>query len=375
MPNPGYSEGQLREAIEAVRQHGNVAEAARALGVPDGTLRNRYNAAIRRGLDSDIVHQAPSGHSIKGVSTLYNGAGDIISQWVKTRVDGPSIEETIDILKAAFSEYEPAAIPVPEPAVIDPEIATIFPISDAHFGLYAWAKEAGEDYDLDIADRTNRAAFARLMATTPPSEEAVILGLGDLLHADDTTNRTARSGNPLDVDTRHAKVLQTAALYLTSCVDLALQKHRHVTVRNLPGNHDTHSAFAVTMALWAWFRNAPRVTVDIDPSYFWWWRWGNVLLGATHGDMSKMDKLPLIMAASRPEDWGSVKHRYIMVGHVHHKSALEAGGVIVESFQSTAARDAWHQASGFRSGRSMSAITLHNLDGEIVRNRVNVTPA
>ena len=69
---------------------------------------------------------------------------------------------------------------------------------------------------------------------------------------------------------------------------------------------------------------------------------------------------------------GATKFRYAMTGHIHHKSAIETGGVIVESFQSPAARDAWHTAAGFRSGRSMSAITLHKDKGEIARQKVNI---
>ena len=85
-----------------------------------------------------------------------------------------------------------------------------------------------------------------------------------------------------------------------------------------------------------------------------------------------MAQLPLVMAASNPEQWGATKYRYAMTGHVQHNSAIETGGVIVESFQRTAARDAWHQASGFRSGRSMTALTLHKTKGEISRQKVNI---
>jgi hypothetical protein len=49
------------------------------------------------------------------------------------------------------------------------------------------------------------------------------------------------------------------------------------------------------------------------------------------------------------------------------------GGVRVESLQAMTARDAWNAASGYRSGRSLSAITFHAEDGEAGRHRVNIS--
>jgi len=89
--------------------------------------------------------------------------------------------------------------------------------------------------------------------------------------------------------------------------------------------------------------------------------------------MTKPAELPLIMATSKPEDWGASKHRYLWMGHIHHKSAIkEYGNVIVESFRSPAARDAWHSGSGYTSGRSMTAITIHKQYGEISRQTANI---
>ncbi len=402
------SDELLSEAVEALkRANGNKQHAADALGLKVSTYKARLKIASRRGYyashpampgfeivgittktdaEGNVTGQhirekpeqdrapfsLPEGHAIKGVSALLDANGDVQQQWVKTKqgeLDPIWIAERI---RDVFEGMERRAEPEQPPSHADEDLATVFPIADAHYGLYAWKQEAGADYDLTIADDTNREAFGRLIASTPSSGTAVILGLGDLLHADDTTNRTARSGNALDVDTRHAKVLQTAAAFMIHAVDAARQKHGRVIVRNLPGNHDTHSAQAVTLALWAWYRDEPRVEVDTSPAYFWWWQFGKNLIGATHGDMAKMQDLPLIMASSCSEAWGATKYRTVLTGHIHHKSALEAGGVVVESFQSPAARDAWHEASGYRSGRSLTAITYHTERGEIARQKVNL---
>lgn len=372
---PPVSDETCLEALACLERHGgNKAAAANELGITRSALRNRLFRAAQRGLDGSVPKPLPPGQKIRGVSTLYRigeGGADEIMQWVKTTAE-PSLADAIEEIKAAFAEYEGRSYPVIEPATVDDDLAVILPVADAHFGMYAWGDEAGEDYDLAIADTTNRTALARLIEASPPSSVAVVLGLGDLVHTDNASNMTNRSGNALDVDTRYAKVLQTAVLFMIHAVELSLARHRRVIVRNLPGNHDENTAVAVSTALWAWFRNNDRVDVDTNPGRFWWWRHGASLLGATHGDMAKMPQLPLIMAASCPEDWGATKFRYIYTGHVHHKSAIEQGGVIVESFQSPATRDAWHTASGFRSGRSLSAVTLHREHGEIARFKVNI---
>lgn len=399
----------LIEALRLLKLHKSMLAGAAAAGIPRTTFQSRIYEANRRGLDADSVpggavpqgfevkslnkqfdadgnllrqsvgsrpgpggkFELPAGHVVKGLSVLTDANGQTIAQWTKTRAGEMSPEYWADVIKAAFEGYVPALAFIPEPDA-DKDLATILPVSDAHFGLYAYGAESGEDYDLKIADETNRATFARLMQATPPSGQAVILGLGDLLHADNPANTTAKSGHALDVDTRHSKVRQTAVMFMIFCVDEAKRRHAKVSVRILPGNHDEVSSGAIALALWAWFRNDDRVTVDIDPSRFWWWRFGQTLLGATHGDMAKMADLPLIMARDRAQDWGATTYRYILSGHIHHKSAMEIGGVIVESFQSTAAKDAWHAGMGFGAGRSMQAITLHSERGEISRSKVAI---
>lgn len=407
MATPPLDDDVLQETVGVYETCGrNITATAQALGRPRQTIQHRIKLAAARGMlgtspvlpgyritkttavtneDGDVVREfvqqkpesgerfeIPDGHLIKGISALVDANGDTIQQWIKTRAEVVDIEKLIDVIKAEFEAYTGPAALVPEPEHPDQELATIYPIADLHAGLYAWGAETGEDYDLTIFEETNKKAFSRLVTQSPSSGTAVVLGLGDLLHADNMQNKTARSGNALDVDTRYAKVMQTAIRFMIFAIELVAQKHSKVIVRNLPGNHDDHSALAVSLALDAWFRANDRIDVDISPSRFWWWEFGRTLIGSTHGDMTKMQDLPLIMAASCKEAWGRTDFRLILTGHIHHRSAIETGGVIVESFQSPVARDAWHTAAGYRSGRSMSSITFHEKDGEISRQRVNI---
>ena len=76
------------------------------------------------------------------------------------------------------------------------------PIGDPHIGMYAWSEEAGEDFDTDIARNDLLNASRSLFNASPDADRCLIANLGDFFHSDNQSNRTARSGAALDVDTR-----------------------------------------------------------------------------------------------------------------------------------------------------------------------------
>jgi hypothetical protein len=154
-------------------------------------------------------------------------------------------------------------------------------------------------------------------------------------------------------------------------IDAGLSKFDEMIVRILPGNHDEHTAIAVAYFLSAYYRNEPRVTVDLDPGLFWWYRFGKVMLGATHGHTVPLQKMPMIMANRRPEDWGATQHRYVHGFHIHHKTqyAFEGDGCTMESHQAPIPSDSWHYGKGYITGQSVQSISYHRDVGEYGRAR------
>jgi hypothetical protein len=342
-----------------------------AAGEVERTWTTQSKAAAR------LPTPIPAGHVIKGISKLTDGEGRTLVEWVKTR-EGTDPLDVIAAIKSAFADYPSRAAPIPAPAHVADDLLTLLPCADFHVGMYAWGKEnGGANWDLRLAEETIGGAIEAAIERSPASGHAVVLGGGDLLHADNSDNRTARSGNALQVDGRYPKVLETACFLMVRAVDAALRRHRHVTVRILPGNHDEHAAVAVAWFLFAHYRNEPRVTVDTDPSLFWWFRFGRVLLGATHGHTVKIADMPAIMAHRRAEDWGLTRFRYVWGFHLHHRAkyATEGQGVICEVCQSPVPQDAWHFGAGFLSGRSIQTITYHRAFGEVSRATVAILDA
>jgi hypothetical protein len=395
MPNPGLSDEQCLQAVEALNANNGVkAYAARALGIPERTYTNRLKRAAERGLmgyapvlpgfriaktttvrDADgntlrefisqkpatgETFKVPQGYKIKGESAYLDQDGRILNRWVKT---GEAERDPLDIAKiieGAFENFKPCA-----PAIIpakdsDDDRLTAYIFCDWHAGLFAYGRETGgADWDLNIAKSVIGGAVREIVETSPPSAHAVILGLGDLLHADNGRNMTERSGNVLDVDTRYAKCLETVCDLLTEASEIIATKHKHVEAVFKPGNHDENSTTGIRQALRMYWRNHENVTVDTSPDPFYWRRFGVNLIGGTHGDKAKPKDMPLIMANRRKEDWAASKTRHAHTGHIHHDTLQEIGGVHVFSHRAPVAQDAYHAAHGYLSGRSMKSYTYH----------------
>lgn len=404
MSTPPLTDEQCLEAIAAVaRHHGSHQRAAEELGLKSvHTLKSRLRKASERGFsktdpvmpgfriarvsttedasgaiksrsitqkpDMDEVSFAiPQGHRVKGVSALVDGNGNVVQSWYKTREGERDPEATAAKIREIFEGMAFTVPPVPGPETTDEDCVTLFNIPDAHMGLYVWGDEASENWDLKKADRIYRKTFGELVAMTPRNKTAILLAGGDQMHADNSQNRTEKSGHTLDVDGRFERVLETTCYLFLHFATLTLQTHENLIIRVLKGNHDPHASAALAYFLLAAFRDNPRVTVDVSPSLFWVYQHGKVMLAATHGHEAKAERMPAIMASRWPEIWGSTQYRYAHTFHVHHRQKIrdkEMDGVYVETHQSPAPQDGWHYGQGFLSGRSLRSIIYHRELGE-----------
>lgn len=368
------------EYLDAINEHGGGRTAAKALGVDNSSIFHAIARLKKRAAskgyspEHDMTRPVPDGFKVKGVSTYYDKDGVAKGQWVKSTIDGDRSEAIIREFTEWLAEHGAKNLaPVTAvPAVSDADLLSVYPMGDPHFGLYAWAAETGEDFDIEMAEQVTCKAVDRLVTAAPASERALLLNLGDFTHADDSSNRTPGHGNQLDVDTRYGKVAQVGLRALIHCVRRLLEKHKIVDVWMMPGNHDPHVSFMLALALDAFFNSEPRVNIDLSPSLYRYMRFGKVLIGSHHGHGAKSGDLPLLMASDRPEDWGQTVHRYFLCGHIHHWTAKEHPGAVVETFRTLAAKDAWHAGKGYRSGRDMNVITYHKEHGELQRTRCDI---
>ena len=358
---------------------GDYAAMAVSLGMPQSNVRNRLHklrkkAALRGWSPTqDVKRPTMAGFSVKRISSYAkptgpNGAMEVTGQWMIQDRDAQDRMEAMRIACDAMAEplrgkIEPVAAPK---APLEEDLMVAYYIGDHHLGMYSWAAETGVDYDCDIAETILDQAFQRMGAAAPAAQKALVVSIGDFFHADNHKSVTPHSGNVLDTDSRHSRVIQTGIRMLRRAIDFALRKHAEVEVLIIAGNHDPESSIWLAHCMAVAYDSEPRVTVRTDPRVYKYTRWGKCLIGTTHGHRAKAKDLPAIMAVDVPQWWGETTHREFVHGHFHHESVKAERGCTVHCISVLAAADAWHAGEGYRSDRGMELAVYHKSQGRLM---------
>lgn len=359
-----------RQIIKLHEQGLSSRKIAEQIGGESGNVRQTLRVvkarAARQGHspDHDMVHTVPDGFHVKGESILYKDGQPVLT-WVKSGIDHERqrtlMHEAIESACRTVRPYKP--VKAPKHSTMD-DLMTVYPMGDPHFGMYSWAAETGDDFDLSIASHDLYSAVDYLVDRSPPSERGVLINLGDFFHAENMEGMTTRSGNILDMDTRFAHMIDVGVTTLRRCLDRMLEKHNTVEMINAPGNHDETVALFMSVLFRNLYEKESRIVVHDAPTMRHYIRHGRTLIGVVHGHQTKDHDLPGIMATERPKDWGDTAHRYYYRGHHHQDKVIEFNGCKVEQFRTLAAKDAYAAGHGYLSGRDMKCIAHHKEYGE-----------
>jgi hypothetical protein len=374
-----------QQALDAVATHGSVSAAAAFLKMPAETLRHRYHAAQREKMQPTVQAQAgwqaqnplpegaaPSnavaeGYTLRGTSTLVKADGSIQQQWIKTERDAIWAKLAQDAAFNALAETLTPIKRIKAPAASDTDLATLYTMTDCHVGMLAWDKEAGEDWDLKIAEECLTSTFSAMIDAAPKSAVGIVNQLGDFLHFDSLQPLTPASKHLLDADSRYQKVVEVAVRILRRVIEHALTKHERVQVYMHEGNHDPAGSVWLRIMFAQLYLNNTRVTVEKSPNPYVMYQHGKTFLGFHHGHLGKKPQLPLLFAAKYPEAWGKTEYRYIHMGHLHHVDEKEYPGIKLVQHPTLAAADAYAARYGWLSTRQASSMTYSVKDGEVAR--------
>ena len=367
------------EILDALIATNSQRLAAKQLGISPSTVAScllRVNSkAARQGYSPthDMVHTAPDTHIVKGVSSYYDENGNLSRQWVKTDLKkGAEAEAIKSFVEGLAEDLKGKHTIITKPTDTDSDLMSCYVIGDHHLGMLAHAAiTGGADYDIEKAKSILIDATHTLIARGVDATTGMLVNLGDFLHANDATNMT-QSGNILDVDGHFSRAYEAAGSLLRLMINMMLEKHEKVVILNARGNHDRDAALSLNIMIKALYEDEPRVEVLENVSKYVSYSFGSNLIVTHHGDRMTPQRVYEHVTRTMSKQWGDTDHRFCWMGHIHHKTAKEIGGMIVESWNVLSPVDNWHAESGYGSDRSMTCVVLHSKYGEYIRHKVGI---
>jgi hypothetical protein len=274
------------------------------------------------------------------------------------RKKSPTPEEFAEEFRKAVEEFTPPMMPlISRPSGV---YLLEMNIPDAHFGQLSWREETGKgDWDVKIAAEAYLSTVSRMLdwARSRPVEK-ILFPIGHDFFNSDTKTNTTTAGTPMTEDTRWMKTFSLGWKLVRDAVILASQV-APVEVVCIRGNHDDQRAFYMTEILSSWFKDNPSVMVDNSPRVYKMKEYGLNLIGLTHGNNCKIEKLPSLMASDWPEEWGRTRFREWHIGHLHTDLVKEFPGCKVVVVPSIVSPSEWSIAMGMRSQRAARAFLWH----------------
>ena len=244
--------------------------------------------------------------------------------------------------------------------VIDP--------ADIHIGKLCSEFETGDKYSSDIAVKRVHDGVAEIIEKTRSfgiDKVLIIIG-NDALHVD-TPRSTTTSGTFQDSHLMWYDAFNVAFdMYVNEVNQLASIAPVHVQYN--PSNHDYTTGFFLAQTIKSYFSKSQGITFDVSPAHRKYFRYGENLIGSTHGDGAKEQDLPLLMAHEAKTHWAECRFKYFYTHHIHHKKSRDYMGVTVEALRSPSGTDSWHHRNGYQhSPKAVEGFLHDKQNGQIGR--------
>jgi hypothetical protein len=372
-----YANPELRNLSTKKRKEA-LGKAAPPEGWTPTKVATDQNGVVRsvRSVPEPVEDQfqpvIPKEHYVRAVSSFLDH-GDVTHQWVKTDTVKMQADAqrwaAIQSLVAAGVEPRPPVTLIDEEREID--LCNMIVFGDPHFGMLAQARETGAaNWDIKIAKRVMRDALTLMLSRLPKAGSCLLVNIGDYFHFQDNSKTTPRGKHALDGDCRMMHMAEMGCYLMAELTELCLEHYGHVTAANVAGNHDPEAARWLNVFMKAYFRQQGRLTLLDNAREHLYTTFGQNLIGLYHGHETPLNKLPAVMAADQREAWGAATHCRWVTGHHHQYEAHSFPEVLVEKYPTLAPADVWSAGHGYRSERSLNAVTLHCEHGERGRAKV-----
>jgi len=204
--------------------------------------------------------------------------------------------------------------------------ALLVPIADLHLGLFATQASTGNDYNIEVAEKSFQSAIAQTKerVANQKFEEIIFVVGNDFLNSDNLTGTTT-AGTIQDNDSFWFEMFDKAIELIISGT-LSLLEISKVKIVNVVSNHDHQSMYGVMKAVQYYFKDNENVTVDVSQLPRKYYRLGKVLFGFSH-DIVIKTALSLMTTESK-ENWSMCNKYYWFLAHLHQAMQYDRQGSV-----------------------------------------------
>jgi len=286
----------------------------------------------------------------------------------KNKEDLITYEDVRDGILDEMSKYSPKYPTIKRTKVKDGH-ALFIGLTDIHLGAVTDILEGQEEYNTNIAvQRCLEGVQGLLDKSSGFNIDKIILQIaGDAFHADGLSMKTTRGTGPFLLSEPWYRTFSLAKQMYVDIIEILMQI-APVECLHIPGNHDTVSGAMICDTLESWFRNSKDVTFDSGPRRRKYTQYHSNAIMVSHGDGGKEANLPLTFAHEAKQLWSDTDHRYVFLGHIHHKQAKDYMGVTVEYLRSPKPSDEWHSKNQYHyAPKAVEGFIFHKTAGQVAR--------
>jgi hypothetical protein len=106
-----------------------------------------------------------------------------------------------------------------------------------------------------------------------------------------------------------------------------LENCEHLHIMYVSGNHDEYLGWHLMTWLKAYYRNQTNLSIDTDPSYRKYIKYGTTGMMFNHGDVIRPVKLAQVFPMEFKDNWSSCNHYYIFTGDKHREMNADFNGI------------------------------------------------
>lgn len=237
----------------------------------------------------------------------------------------------------------------------------IINLQDAHYNKY----DIKGNNDISKRFELVRSKVYKVVQETSLSSNLnkIIYIVGSDIFNSEWTSATVHNTPQMNVTDYH-KGFEAICEHEISVIDFLLSSAANVEILFVPGNHDQYVGWALVKWLQAYYRNQDNLTINTDPSFTKYTKFGKSAICFNHGYKIKPEVLVQNFSIQF-KDFSRCETHYCFTGDIHSEHSKMVGGVKCFRLGSISnAVSNWDDSMGYNLQKGeMTAFLIDSKDG------------